>query len=127
MVQRKWQYILEKECTCRSIVLAGYKFRNGWIRIADNSLIIQPGYGWNGRLGLPWVGELETPPPNPRCPPYYFASLVYSVLKTFEAEIPNMWWGTIENTANDMLRQEGYSCVQAQTIMVSVRLFGFDN
>ena len=108
-----WRYRLDRSFHHGSTHLAGVTYRNDWIDIRHGSIVIQPGYAWDGcspawRLpGGLWLGTPDGPLGIDGRPLTYHASLVHDALCQFKAEIPIRQRATVQVFA-ELLQLAGF-------------------
>lgn len=108
-----WRYRLDRRFFHTSVHLQGVEYSNDWVDIRHHSIMIQPGYAWDGcspawRLpGGIWLGTPDGPLMADGRPQTFYASLVHDALCQWAEEIPIPRSATVA-LFGEMLREAGF-------------------
>ncbi|BAK75827.1 hypothetical protein NH8B_0995 [Pseudogulbenkiania sp. NH8B] len=124
-----WRYRLDQPYHHASANLQGVEFRNDWIDVRHGSIVIQPGYAWDGcspawRLpaGL-WIGTPDGPLMPEGRPQTFYASLVHDALCQWKREIPLRKAATVALFA-ELLQAAGFPSWRVRLYAGAVARFG---
>lgn len=109
----KDRYVLAEEFIYKHSVLVDIEYCNAWCTIAGGSILVRPGYAWDGcspKYDIAGLITIGTPDGrlHEGWPITYHSSLVHDVFCQFRLEIP-ISKDSVLKIFNDMLAEKDFS------------------